>query len=112
MAGSGFRVEPLDTAALLFILSSRRAHLGLRSGVGKMQAIPAWRQFEQGDSLSHRTFLCRHVTQLRRFGGGAVEAGLPEAGEGAWFSEATSVNDPGVPCDILHSEQRASFTKV
>lgn len=34
---------------------------------GKTQAILARQQVEHGDSLSHRTFRERHITQLRSF---------------------------------------------
>lgn len=48
-----------------------RAHLGGPSADGTIHAIPARRQFEQGDLLSQRTLRDRQVTQLR----GLVDAG-------------------------------------
>ena len=59
-----------------------------------MQAILARRQLEHGESLSHLTFRDRHVTQLRRFGGGADPGAARSAAPGdvglavAIFSDA------------------------
>jgi len=43
------------------------AFLGALPGPGKMHSIPCFVQFEHGFFLSQRTFLRRHVTQLRGF---------------------------------------------
>lgn len=56
---------------------------GARPGPGKIQSIPARTQLAQGDSLLHRTFRRRQVTQLRGFRRGdtkvVVEGGTAEA---------------------------------
>lgn len=48
---------------------------GARPGGGKTHSIPALMQFEQGDRLLHRTFLRRHVTQLRELDESATNGG-------------------------------------
>jgi hypothetical protein len=72
------------------------------------QGMLAFRQFVQGDSLSHRTLRLRQTAQLR-----ILLAPEAEAPEFAWFSDAETEASPTAPgcmgdtCDMLEMSLRA-----
>jgi hypothetical protein len=78
--------------------SKLRAHLGGPSVEGTTHAIPARRQFEQGDLLSQRTLRERQVMQLR----GLVPAGW-RTGSGAvtYAGGPALMSEENRPCSIV-----------
>lgn len=65
-----------------------------------MQVMPAWRQLEHGDCLSHRTFRLRHTMQLRVLDGdgAAAAAAAPEA-KSAVASEKSAAGEGAFGAD-------------
>jgi hypothetical protein len=97
----GDRVELSET---LLTRARRRAHLGGRSDVfGTTHSIPALRQFVQGLSLSHRTFLDLQTTQERNFDAGAGAPDLDLLSGDTWTVEPFSISHEGAASGRIES---------